>query len=238
MMSVVESVRHLVSAWKFMWATPKRRLFVLAPVLLNLLLWVGLIPAAFFFTRFVIAMPLPDAWWATIVSLLAGVVAVMATVMVAVFVFVALTAVLGAPFYGALAEEALREAGVPFAEQSWFIEMVRAFSLVVKVGVLFVGLQGLLVGLNVIPVVGTILHVLGGFVVALFLLALEFFGEAFAKASMSLRQQIRFLIRYKKEVFLFILPVFFLLFIPGVNLFVPPLAVVAASQRYAIIIRV
>lgn len=232
MTSLRDSISELSSAWKFMWATRKRRFLVLAPVLLNLLLWVAVIPLAFVFARWATSLALPDAWWATALSILAGFFAVLATIVLAVFVFVALTMVIGAPFYGALSEEAMREAGIVVKEIGWPRETLRALVYTLKLGILFVVLELALVFFNIIPGIGTILHFVGAFAVAILLLAMEFFGEAFAKDSISFRARLKFLACYHPSIIAFAVPVFFLLLVPVVNLFVPPMAVVAASRMY------
>ena len=228
-------MRELTQAWNFMWATKRRRLLVLAPVLLNLILWIAVVPLAFVFAKWATSLALPDAWWAAVISIIAGLFAIAATVVLAVFVFTALTTVIGAPFYGAIAEEAMREAGMVVKEISWPRETLRALVYTLKLGALFIVLQLGLVLFNVIPGIGTALHFIGAFVVAILLLSMEFFGEAFAKDSLPFRSRLAFLARHHGSILAFAVPVFFLLLVPGLNLFVPPLAVVAASRRYAII---
>ena len=231
-MSLLDTTREFASAWKFMWATPKRRLLVLAPVGINLALWIGVAPLAYLFARWLSSVSLPDAGWATILSMLAGFFAVLAVVILAVFAFVVLTAVIGAPFYGALAEEAMRDANMIFSEIPWYQEVARALVLTLKLGVVFVFLQVGLLVFNIIPVLGTLLHFVGAFSVAILLLSMEFFGEAFAKDGLSFRSQMRFLLRHHRSLLAFAVPVFVLLLVPGFNLFVPPLAVVTGTRLY------
>ncbi len=232
MSSLQESAHELVQAWDFIRATRKRRLLVLAPMILNLILWAAVILFAFVFAKWTTSIHLPDAWWATILSLLAGFFAIAATVVLAVFVFAALTTVIGAPFYGALAEEAMREAGMVIKEIAWPREVARALVYTLKLGVLFIVLQLGLVLFNVIPGIGTAMHLIGAFVVAIVLLSMEFFGEAFAKDSLPFRSRLSFLARHHRSILAFAVPVFFLLLVPILNLFVPPLAVIAASKMY------
>jgi len=86
MSSLQASVRELEQAWNFMWATRKRRLLVLAPVFLNLLLWATVIPMAFIFAKWAMSLSLPDAWWAAILTILAGFFAVAAAIVLALFI--------------------------------------------------------------------------------------------------------------------------------------------------------
>ena len=233
MSSLQASVRELEQAWNFMWATRKRRLLVLAPVFLNLLLWATVIPMAFIFVKWAMSLSLPDAWWAAILTILAGFFAVAAAIVLALFVFAAFTTVIGAPFYGALAEDAMREVGMVIKEISWPREMARALAYTLKLGALFIVLQLGLILFNVIPGIGTVMHFIGAFVVAILLLSMEFFGEAFAKDSLPFRSRLAFLVRHHRSIIAFAIPVFFLLLVPVLNFVVPPLAVVAASRMYA-----
>lgn len=232
-MTLSASARTFLSAWKFMWATPKRRLLVLTPVGINVGLWVMLIPLVFRFVRMATAVVLPDATWATVLGLLAGFFIVVAVVILAVFLFVAVTTIIGAPFYGALAEEAMREAGMVVKDVSWVKEIYRASRYTLKLGGLFIVLQFLLTFLHVIPVLGSFLYLAGSFAVTILLLAMEFFGEAFGKDNVSFRARLVFLARHHRSIIAFAVPVFFLLLVPGLNLFIPPLAVVSASRMYA-----
>lgn len=232
MMTLSESARAFLSAWKFMWATPKRRLLILAPVILNGLLWVSVIPVCFLLVRWITVVSLPDTWWATVLAVFTGLFAVAGVIMLAVVVFVALTTVIGAPFYGALAEEIMEASQVTWKEVPWYREIQKAISFALKLGVVFVCVQIGLLALNIVPILGTALHLVGGFTVTILLLALEFFGEVFEKNGYAFRARILFLFRHHQSIIAFGVPVFVLLFVPVLNLFVPPLATVTASRLF------
>jgi CysZ protein len=232
MVSVQAVLKEFVSAWRFVCATRRRRFFVVAPVFLNLILWLAVLPIVYYFVSWVTSLGLPTATWANVLSVLVGVFAALAFLILSVFVFSTATSILGAPFYGTLVEEAMKNAGMEITSVSWPREIARALVYTLKLVLLFVALELALLVLNIIPGIGTLLHFIGAFVVAILVLALEFFGEAFTKDNLSFRSRLHFLACHVFSVVAFAVPVFFLLLVPILNLIVPPLAFVAGSRVY------
>lgn len=233
MSPIQETLRELVGAWKFVCATRRRRLFIIVPIFINLILWLVVLPFVYWFVTWVTSMNLPDATWATVLSILAGVFAVLAAIILAVFAFVAVSAIIGAPFYSALAEEVLKESHLKTIDIPWYKEVWRSIRYTLKLGILFVIAQLILILFNIVPGIGTAMHAVGAFVIALLFISMEFFGEGFARTGVSFKDRINYLFKNLMAVVAFSVPIFFLLLIPVINLFVVPVAVVAATRIYA-----
>ena len=232
MMEIKDTLKILIEAAKFLKAKPRRRIYVLLPVILNIVIWSAVLPVAFLFARWVTSAFLPETIWGTAITIIAGFVAVLAVLMLGVFLFVALTAILGAPFYSVLAEEVWVEAGRKVPGIWWPKEIWQSFTYTGRLIVFFLIAQLFLLLFNLLPVIGTAIHAIGVFSTSLLFVAMEFYGEAFARDQLSFRQRLVYLARYHLDVIAFVVPIFFLLLIPVVNLFIPALAVVAATKQY------
>src|SRR3989338_2932086 len=230
MSDVFMTLRALYRALQFLWARRHRRLLLLLPTLLNTFLFFLAVFGAFWAVQWLVALPLPDATWASVLALMLGILAVVGVLLVWSVLYVALTGVIGAPIYSLFVEEFLKEQGIASRVSHPLAEMGRSFTYTLKLVLLFAFGQVLLVFLNAIPVLGTAFHLVGTLALTVLFLAMEFFGETFSLLNEPFGKRLRFLFLHLPLTISFAAPVYVLLLVPVLNLVLPPVAMIAAAD--------
>jgi CysZ protein len=232
MQEVQKSIEAFFWAGKFIWQNPVRRRLLWMPAMINALLLILFVFAGSFGGKALLVSFLGSsgAWGA--ISVLAGVLVGMGIFLVGVLLFSTTTLIIGSPWYGALAGDVLHEAGFFTEKVSPLREVSRGVIYAVQLFLVFLMGHVALLLLNILPGIGQVLYAAGVVMLGAALLALEFFGEAFLLQGERFPKRIRLLLSHPVSVAAFALPLILLLLIPGVHIFVPPLAVVAASRLY------
>ncbi|SDK09473.1 CysZ protein [Actinopolyspora mzabensis] len=204
------------------------------PLLSSLLLLAGIVVLAFYSGDLAEWLtPFADGWsewWRRSFRGLLALALLAGAVLLGSVSFIALTLLLGGPFYDHLAERTERERGLGGGEDPGWLRLLSR-GLADALRLVLIGVLGtmLLFPLGFVPVLGqTVVPVLG----VLFggwLIALELTGPVFQRLGMTVGTRHRILWRHRRTVLGFALPAYLLCLVPVAQLVVIPSAVVGGT---------
>ncbi len=139
--------------------------------------------------------------------------------------------IIGSPWYGKLSErvELLKKGKIEAVEVGPFGEIVRALGFEVKKIILSVMALGFLLGVNWLPVVGQISSVLGGWLLGVTLVCLDFFDATLERRRWKFRRKLGFIWGNFLTTFPFGFICLVLISVPLLNLIVIPLCITAGT---------
>lgn len=231
--TVRDGVRALVAGAEYLRTHKELWKLLIVPALIN--------AAAFAFflvlitrvlSRF-LSMHLPDAWWATVLVVVAVLAALAAVLFFGTAIFMFFGSILSAPFYGVIAERIAREgnASLPFAPLG--LQVWRTiWSTLSKLGWFLLVQAGLLL-LYVMPFAfGPMAYAVAGFFATGFFLALDAFDFTFDLHGMRFAERRAWCVKRLRLTSGFGAATFIGLAIPGINLIIPAAAVAGAALLY------
>ncbi len=223
----------------FIFRHPRLTVYAAIPFLVNLLLFTGFFffSLRYFNTWLEKLMPQGEAWYWVVLTYLATVVFGLALLLLIGFTFTLAANIIASPFNDALSAktETLvrgRETSAPFSLPGIIRETGRTVLEEVKKIVFYLAAMACLLLLNLIPVAGQILYVILGTLLTITWLALEFLDYSLSRNQYRFGEKLKFIKLHIFPVFGFGLGVFVVLLIPVINLFLIPMAVVAATLLY------
>jgi CysZ protein len=210
--------------------------YILIPILVNIVVGVTIYAGLLIFgLRAIDSFVAELAGWAALLRALLRVLLIIGLLIATGFVLVRLGVVLGAPWYSKLSNQLeLLQSGQPLPEDGAGLSAALrdlgraiAFELKKLLLVLTIGL-GLLL-LNLIPVVGQVLAIVGGVALGATLACLDFFDYPLERRRLGFRQKLGLIRRGMPASAGFGLACFWLVSIPFVNLLSIPLCVAAGT---------
>ncbi len=212
-------------------------LYVLLPENINIVIWAIVFGIGFyyFFDWLDRLVPRGEVWYWTVVFIVLSVVFGFLLLLAMVYLFSMVGNIIASPFNDALAqrvEELLVGIGVNqrFSIRAMLKEGRKAIIQELKRIAFFLAVLGGLALLNLLPIVGTALHILLGALATLIFLAIEYVGYAMDHRHLGLRARLS-IIRANIEIILgFGCGVFVLLLIPLINFFCIPASVAGGTM--------
>lgn len=182
--------------------------------------------------------PGTDVWYGLALYYLAWILTLLLTMVLVFFSFTIIGNLIASPFNELLSEraEALLAApqqSEPFAWRRFWTDAGRALLTETKKMGFFVLVMVLLLGLNLLPGLGSLLYAVLAPLFTLFFLVIEYMAFVLMRKNYSFAQQRRYLVRRPFLFFGFGCGVFCLLAIPFVQFFCIPLAVVGATLLWS-----
>jgi len=219
----------------FLWRRPRMWWLAAAPLLVNLGLfafffWLGY---RYFGTWLEGLVPAGEGWWWQVLLYLALFLAALLLLVVMAYLFSVLGRVLAAPFLELLTQQVEREVlgTVPQGPAFWIglLRMIRQEALKLFC---YLVLMGLLLVLNLLPLVGGMLYSLLALLVTGFFLALDFLDYPLERRGLGLGDKLRYTRRLGLTALAFGSGVFLLVLVPLLNLALLPLAAVGGTLLY------
>jgi CysZ protein len=222
----------------FFFRHPRLMFLASIPVAINALLF-----ALFFyfsvkyFNQWLTAMvPQSEAWyWVALIYLLTIILIVILLLAIAL-TFTMVASILGSPFHDAIsARTEILVTGreePPFTIKAILAEIWRTVKEELKKIIFYLVAIGLILLLNLIPVIGQILYVVLSFTLTILWLGMSFLDYTFARHAYKFGMKIRFVRQNMFAVFGFGLAVFVGVLIPVLNLVFLPVAVVGGTLLY------
>lgn len=237
MNTFLAGARTLGTGFGMIVRAPKLLLLGLVPALISaLLLLVGWGALLYYSGDLAAAItPFADSWSETLrqaVRLVLAVLLVGAGVLLGSVSFIALTLLIGGPFYEHIAEKTEERLGLDTSGDGagWVRSLGRGIRDSVKlVLIALVGTVALFF-LGFIPVVGQIAALVLGALFGAWIVCLEMVGLVFQRRGMTLGERHRVLRRYRATAFGFGLPTYLLCLVPVAQLVMIPSAVVGGTM--------
>lgn len=212
-----------------LWRNKKLWGLLVAPVLVNALLFVLFLAGASLALRGLLGSMSADTWWQAALVVMLVVATVGAILFVGSAIFVFLGSVLSAPFYDALAQQVTKETGAVIEEHAWTSHLWPSIKHAAAKLWWYLLIQTGLIILYVVPgVFGPIAFITLGYVATVFFLALDFLDFSFDFHGWSFAERRTWCLKRKGHMLGFGSAIFLGLGVPVVNLFVPPIAVAGA----------
>ncbi len=206
---------------------------VITPFFINLILLILILFAVVFLSSRWLMIALPEAWWATVVSVMLIFLAVILVCFLGIILFAAIGSIIGAPFYEELSGRVDREHGGAEFKQGWLNAIKLSFHNSYRKLVWFVLIQFLLLVLLAIPfIVGMVTYTVFGFIASVFFLTLEYLDFVFERRGLAFNERVRWCWDRKMLVSGFGAAIFLGLAVPIVNLFAPSAATIGAVLLY------
>ncbi|MEV0699210.1 EI24 domain-containing protein [Saccharopolyspora sp. NPDC050389] len=236
MSSFLSGIRTLGTGFGIILRNPKLLLLGAIPALISALLLLGGLGTLIYFSPDLVSWmtPFADGWGDAArqaLRILVGVALVGAGGLLASVSFIAVTLLIGGPFYEHIAEQAEQKLGLDTSDDGagFARQLGRGVRDSLKlVGVALVGAL-LLFGIGFIPVVGQIAALVLGAFFGAWLVTLEMVGLVFQRRGLTFRDRRRALRQHRAVVFGFGLPTYLLCLIPIAQLLVIPSAVVGGT---------
>lgn len=202
---------------------------LIAPVLLNAILFVLFLLAAGTMLRGSLSAFQAEAWWQAAVVALLVVAFAGAVMFIGTSLVVFLGSVLSAPFYDRIAQVITRKLGGIVTDHAWWAHVGPSVRHAATLLWWYLLVQAGLIILYVVPgVFGPVAFVSVGFLATAFFLALVFLDFSFEFHGWSFVERRRWCWDNKGIVLGFGTAVFLGMGIPGLNVFVPPMAIVGS----------
>ena len=229
---------HLILGVRTIFQTKSIVRVVVPPVVLNVLIFVGI---AWILVR--LASNWADAvlgaewWYAVILSLLISLVILAVVVAVFMVAFVAITNIIGAPFYDKLADNLMKTGGGT-VERTLAADVVYSVKTEIKKIVLFALIQLGLAFLNALPILGSSVYLVFWFLVTAFFLGHSYLDFALGRTRRTFRQSLSWSARHFPETVGFGCAIFIAFLVPILNAFMVPAAVAGGVLLYRDLTRV
>jgi CysZ protein len=210
--------------------------FFLIPILVNIVVGVTIYAGLLtLWLRAIDSFVAGLSSWAAILSVLLRVLLIIGLLIATGFVLVRLGVVLGAPWYAKLSNQLeLLQTGQPLPEDSAGLsaalrDLGRALAFELKKLLLILAIGLVLLLLNLIPVIGQALAIVGGVALGATITCLDFFDYPLERRRLGFRQKLRLIRQSMPASAGFGLACFWLVSIPFVNLLSIPLCVAAGT---------
>ncbi|MBK0869177.1 MULTISPECIES: EI24 domain-containing protein [unclassified Saccharopolyspora] len=236
MQNFLTGARTLGTGFRVLLRSPKLLVIGAIPALISAVLLVGALGSLVYFSGDLVGWmtPFADGWAEGLrraVRVLLGVVLVGAAALLASITFIALTLLIGGPFYEYIAERTEQRLGLD--DRADGAGFARQLGRGIRDSVKLVAVAALgavvLFGFGFVPVLGqTVIPVLGAMFGA-WMVALEMVGLVFQRRGRTLRDRHRSLWANKAATLGFGLPAYLLCLIPVLQLVVIPSAVVGGT---------
>lgn len=228
--------RTLGTGFGIILRSPKLLLLGAVPALISTVLLLAALGTLVYFSGDLVSWmtPFADDWsgfWRDGLRIVVGVALVGGAALVGSLSFIALTLLIGGPFYEHIAEITEQRLGLADSGDGagWFRLLVRGLGdALTLVLIALVGGLALLV-LGFVPVAGQILAPILGALFGAWIISLEMVGLVFQRRGWSMAQRHRVLRGERATVFGFGLPTYLLCMVPVVQLVVIPAAVVGGT---------
>lgn len=236
MRSFTSGARMLGTGLAVLLRSPRHLLLGAVPALLSAVLLLGCLGTLLHFSPDLVSWltPFADGWAdfaRKALRVLLGVALIGAAAVLGALSFIALTLLVGGPFYEAIAEHAERQLGLDTSGDGAGFARQLARGVRDSLKLIAVALPGaialFLIGL--IPLAGQVAAVVLGALLGAWLLSLEMVGLVFGRRGLSFGQRHRSLREHRALVFGFGLPAYLLCLVPVLQLVVIPAAVVGGT---------
>ena len=237
MNSFVAGTRTLGAGFGVILRSPRLLLLGALPALISTLLLLGSLGALIYFSGDLTGWltPFADDWdqpWRGALRIVLGAALVGAAALLGSVTFIALTLLIGGPFYEHIAEKTEEQLGLDTSGDG--AGLARQFGRGVRdsVKLLLIALVGAipLFALGFVPVVGQIAAPVLGALFGAWVVTMEMVGLVFQRRGLSLADRRRTLRGHRAAVFGFGLPTYLLCLIPVAQLIVIPSAVVGGTM--------
>jgi CysZ protein len=218
---------------------PRLLRFIAIPFAINTLVFSGALYLGLHFFEHIATAFIPhgDAWYWVMLSYLFWGLAVLLTAVLVFFSFTVVGNLIASPFNDMLSERTeelitgrCREESFSFA--GFWHDTRRTLGVEIRKLTLFVLGMVVLLGLNLLPVVGSLLYSILSVVWTIFFLVVEYLGFVFARKRLSFGAQRRFVLARPALMAGFGTGVLVILAIPLLQLLCIPVAVVGATLLY------
>jgi CysZ protein len=232
----IAGTRALVTGFDLIVRTPKLLLLGALPALISTVLQLAALGALLYFSADLASWMTPFAhgwphFWRGALRVVVGVALIAGAVLLCVVSFVALTLLIGAPFYERIAEEAEQRLGLDTRGDAapWWHLWGRAVRDLLGLTVMALVGTVVLFVLGFVPLVGQIVAPIGTALFGAWLLSLEMVGQVFQRLGLGLGDRRRVLRRHRATALGFGLPTYLLCLVPVAPLIVIPSAVVGGT---------
>ncbi|MCA1227462.1 EI24 domain-containing protein [Saccharopolyspora sp. 6M] len=232
MKNLIAGARALGTGFGLIVRSPRLLLIGAIPALLSAVLLLGSLGALLYFSSDLVTALTPFAdgwtdWLRQAFRVVLGVALVGAAALLGSISFIALTLLIGGPFYEHIAEQAEQRLGLDTADDGAGFARQLGRGVRDAVKLVLVALAGAVVlfALGFVPVLGqTVVPVLGA-VFGAWVVALEMVGLVFARRGLTVRDRHRSLAANKASTLGFGLPTYLLCLVPVLQLVIIPAAV-------------
>jgi CysZ protein len=228
MRGVLGGFGDLMSGFGLVLRVPEIRKWAVIPVFVNLALYALLVGLSVWLLADLWSGWSPSSGWGSSFWWLGFVASVVIGCLILAAVMLLLSSIIAAPFYTKLAEAALRHLTgreIPSLGPFWRIALLTVWQEIVKFA-FFLGIQALLIGVNFIPVVGTIVSA----VAECLLVAFNFVDYPLEPLGYSVSARWKFVLAHRADSLGFGGGAFLLTFVPGLNLLTAPAAVAGGAK--------
>lgn len=206
---------------------------LVAPVLVNAMLFLFFIFLSAWALRGTFASTNPSNWWQVVLVVLVVVALIGAILFIGSALFVFFGSIISAPFYDTLAQQTTRRLGGVVEDHPWWSHVWPSVKHGAKKLWWYLLIQAGLIILYVVPgLFGPIAFVTLGYIATAFFLALDFLDFSFDFHGWTFEERRHWCLSHKGLVLGFGSAVFLGLGIPVLNLFIPPMAVVGAVMLF------
>ncbi|TDD85052.1 hypothetical protein E1202_21875 [Saccharopolyspora karakumensis] len=235
MSSFATGVRALGSGTGIILRSPKLLLLGAIPALISALLLLGSLSALIYFSGDLTSWmtPFADGWAAfarQALRVLLGVALVGAAAVLGSISFIALTLLIGGPFYEHIAEQAEKQLGLDTSDGAGFARQLgRGARDSLKLVLVALAGAAVLLVIGFVPVAGQIAGVVLGSLFGAWVISLEMVGLVFQRRGFAFGERHRSLREHKAMTLGFGLPAYLLCLVPVLQLLVIPAAVVGGT---------
>jgi CysZ protein len=232
----IAGTRALVTGFGLIVRTPKLLLLGALPALISTVLQLAALGALLYFSGDLVSWmtPFAHSWphfWRGALRVVLGIALVGGAALLCAVSFIALTLLIGGPFYERIAEEAEQRLGLDTRDDGapWWRSLGRGLRDLLALTVMaLVGTLVLFV-LGFVPLVGPIVAPIGTALLGAWLLSLEMIGLVFQRRGLRFGDRRRTLRRHRATALGFGLPTYLLCLVPVAPLIVIPSAVVGGT---------
>ncbi|MDR7300454.1 EI24 domain-containing protein [Haloactinomyces albus] len=236
MRNFTAGVRTLGTGFGTILRSPKLLLIGAVPALLSTVLLVGALGVLIYFSGDLIGWmtPFAEDWaqaWQRTVRIVVGIALIGAAALVGSLSFIALTLLIGGPFYEHIAEVAEKRWGLNSTGDGagWLRQTGRGVRDSAKLVLITLAGGLVLFALGFVPVAGQVVTPILAALFGAWVISLEMVGLVFQRGGLRLRERHRVLRRHRARVLGFGLSTYFLCLVPVVQLVVIPSAVVGGT---------
>ncbi|GAA2772583.1 EI24 domain-containing protein [Saccharopolyspora taberi] len=230
-------VRTLGAGFGMILRSPRLLLLGALPALISAALLLGALGTLIYFSGDLVGWltPFAEAWaepWRSGLRVVLGVGLVGAAALLGSLSFIALTLLIGGPFYEHIAEKTEERLGLDTSGDGAGFARQLGRGIRDSLKLVLIALVGAVVlfALGFVPVVGQIAAPVLGALFGAWVVTMEMVGLVFQRRGLSLTDRRRTLRRHRATVFGFGLPTYFLCLVPVLQLVVIPSAVVGGTM--------
>ena len=231
LISIVRDVptgfRYLPRGVRALATHPRWWPIILIPLVVNLVLFSGFVVFVGEVMRRFLATNLPDSWWGLLFAGMIMLVSMLFILFLSLPLFTVIATAIASPFYDLLATRVLRSLGEVPPEISWKQELVRGLRLAFLLFGWYLAIQGAIIALFFLPIVnGPFTSTALGFLATAGFLGVEYVSFSPRFRSWTFPKQRQWCMDRKGLVAGFGTATALALAVPGLNLVIPPAAIV------------